>query len=111
LHAAAGESDLARAAYDEARAIAARTGMYFYEAETIRHMAHLEASEEAQAAGYRDALALSRTQGSPLYELHAALDLARLLGDVSELAAVVPRFLPTVSFPALDEARDLLSRS
>ncbi|MEY2397614.1 MAG: hypothetical protein QOJ00_788, partial [Actinomycetota bacterium] len=109
LHAAAGEPELARAAYDEASAIAARTGMYFYEAETLRHTARLETAVAARTERLRDALALAREQGSVLYELHAAADLAEL-GGVDDLAVAVAKFAPGVSFPALDAARDLLSR-
>lgn len=110
LHAAAGEKDLALAAYEEARAIAKRTGMYFYEAETIRHLARLQPTPDEQEQKCREALALAQQQGSLLYELHAALDLAWLTDDVTDLAQIVPRFAATVSFPALEAARDLVSR-
>ncbi len=110
LHAAAGEIELARAAFDEARAIARRTGMGFYESETIRHAAHLAPAESEKVAGIRDALGLAQRQGSLLYELHAALDLADL-GSAAELEAVVAKFAADTSFPALERARETLSLS
>ncbi|MEY2468839.1 MAG: hypothetical protein QOF21_1537, partial [Actinomycetota bacterium] len=52
-----------------------------------------------------------RQQGSRLYELNAALDLARETGDVAELADALTRFPESASFAALDDARELASRS
>jgi hypothetical protein len=109
FHEVAGETELAIAALEEARAIAARTGMYFYESETIRHLARLQPTAEARTAGLREALALAQRQGALIYELNAAVDLARFDGDVTELTRVLGEFSPSLSYPALDEARALVS--
>ncbi len=105
IHAAAGEPELAIAAFDEAQAIAARTGMAFYEAETRRHRANLGDTHAEKEAGLRDAMDLAEQQGIPLYELRSAMDLADLIGDDRVLAPVVEKFAAEISFADLERAR------
>jgi class 3 adenylate cyclase len=109
FHAAAGEIDAAEAALRESLAIAERTGMRFHDVETLRQLAHLRPDPAAQAAGLHDALALSRAQGTRIYELRAADDLRGLTGDVEPLRSAVAGFAPGTSYPGLDAARVAIS--
>jgi tetratricopeptide (TPR) repeat protein len=111
FHHAAGEEDLAVAALEEARSIAERTGMKFYEPETIRFLARMRATPDEQAVGFRAAIELAQAQGALMYEMHAALDLARVSGDLSEVTRLLGEFPESVSFPALADARELVRRS
>jgi len=81
LLAAGGDVEGARARYDESLALAAETGMRFYDAETMRRIAHLTLDAEQTAAKLRTALDLARSQGARPFELRIALDLRELLGD------------------------------
>ena len=78
---AAGDTDGARARFDESLQLAAGTGMGFYDAETRRLLARLEPTLDAVAAGLREALALARAQAARPFELRIALDLQAMLGD------------------------------
>ena len=80
LHAAAGDLDEARARYDESLALAEETGMRFYDAETMRRVAHLAGDRDQTLSGLRDALSLARSQGARPFELRIALDLRELEG-------------------------------
>lgn len=72
LHAVAGDAASARARYDASLALAAETGMRFYDAETRRRLAHLDPDPEP---GLRSALALARSQGALLFERRIEADL------------------------------------
>jgi len=80
LLAATGDFDEARARYDESLALAAETGMHFYDAETMRRVAHLAGDRDQTLSGLRDALSLARSQGARPFELRIALDLRELEG-------------------------------
>ena len=75
LFAAAGDRDRAREHYDHALALADRTGMHFYDAETNRRMAQLESEPDAQIAGLRKALETARSQGARPFELRISCEL------------------------------------
>jgi predicted ATPase len=69
---------------DDALQITDRTGERWFAAELNRHkgqlllrQGHSEAAEEL----YRSALSIAREQEAKLFELHAAVSLARLQGD------------------------------
>jgi tetratricopeptide (TPR) repeat protein len=75
LFAAAGDHDRARRHYDDALALAAETGMRFYDAETGRRIAQLESEPDAQVAGLRKALEIARSQGARPFELRISREL------------------------------------
>jgi hypothetical protein len=75
LVAAAGDHDRARRHYDDALALAAETGMRFYDAETGRRIAQLESEPDAQVAGLRKALEIARSQGARPFELRISREL------------------------------------
>lgn len=108
LHRAAGERDQAEAAFAESLAIGARTGMRFYDAETLRHLAALRDDPDDVALGLREAHDLAIGQGGCLFELRAAIDLARATGELDPLDTCVSA-LGAQSFPELDQARHLLN--
>jgi class 3 adenylate cyclase len=76
--AASGDADGARQRYNESLALAAETGMRFYDAETRRRLAHLAPDEETVAEGLRSALDLARSQEARPFELRIARDLQNL---------------------------------
>jgi hypothetical protein len=105
----------AAAGFEAAARLAEETGSMFYEAERLRLLAGsgLRPPEESL-----DLLHLSRAlaqrQGALIFELRAALDIARLdpsPGPVDVLAQVVAKFLPGVGYPELNEARLVLAGS
>ena len=80
----AGQVDEAVAAFDDALGIAERTAERWLDAELYRHkgllllrQGHLEAAKEL----YWKALSIARKQGAKLWELRAAVSLARLYGE------------------------------
>jgi hypothetical protein len=75
LLSAAGDPDGARARYDESLALAADTGMRFYDAETMRRVAHLAPDRDQVIARLRAALDLARSQGARPFEQRIAHDL------------------------------------
>jgi class 3 adenylate cyclase len=91
LLAAAGDGEGARVCYDDSLALAAETGMRFYDAETMRRIAHLAPDRDQAALGLRAALELAHSQRAQPFGLRIALDLHELVG--SEAA------------PLLEEAR------
>jgi tetratricopeptide (TPR) repeat protein len=109
FHAGAGETDLADAVFAESLAIAERTGMRFYDAETLRLRAALRTEPEAKAAGLVEAIELARSQTAALYEVRAAVDLADLTGDTEPIRSALGRFQPNASYPELGAARARLS--
>ena len=80
LLAAAGDVEGAQARYDESLALAADTGMRFYDAETMRRIAGLVPNREQAVSELHAALELARAQGARPFELRIALDLHELLG-------------------------------
>jgi hypothetical protein len=111
LHAAAGDVDEARAAYDEALAIGERTGMRFYEVETRRHRAALQTEPAAREAELREALALAGRQGAALFAVRVAVDLFDVCGDRAPLEHALDGVVATEPLPILVAARERLSRS
>ena len=87
LLAAAGDPGGARQRYEESLALAAETGMRFYDAETMRRVAHLARDRDAVVAQLRTALELARSQAARPFELRIALDLHELLGAAAPPAA------------------------
>lgn len=85
LQASMGDREAAAGRYEESFALAAETGMHFYDAETARLAALLEPDEGARTAALRDALELARSQHARPFELRIALDLHELLGDRGRL--------------------------
>jgi class 3 adenylate cyclase len=75
LLAAAGDADGARERYAESLALAAETGMRFYDAETARLRAALEPDPQARAGALHDALELARSQAARPFELRIEHDL------------------------------------
>jgi hypothetical protein len=80
LLAAAGDGEGARLRYEESLALAAETGMRFYDAETMRRIAHLAPDPDQVALGLRAALELARSQRARPFELRIALDLHEFVG-------------------------------
>ena len=109
FHAAAGERDEARTALEEALSIASWTGMHFYDAETVRHLANLETDADSRAGGLRRARTLAQEQGTAVYELRAARDLHEATGEIEPLVAALGRFATNASYPELEAARALLA--
>jgi hypothetical protein len=80
LLAAAGDGEGARVRYDQSMALAAETGMRFYDAETMRRIAHLSADRDQAVLELRAALELARLQKARPFESRIALDLHELVG-------------------------------
>lgn len=80
LLAAAGDVEGAQTRYDESLVLAADTGMRFYDAETMRRIAHLASNRDQTVSELRTALDLARSQEARPFELRIALDLHELLG-------------------------------
>jgi len=114
----AGQVEEGLALLDDALQIVARTGERWYLAEFYRHkgqlllrQGHAEAAEEL----YRTALSIAKEQEAKLWELHASVSLARLLGEQSRrteardlLAPVYGWFTEGFDTPDLKEAKALL---
>ena len=80
LLAAAGDVDAAQARYEDSLALAAETGMRFYDAETRRRVAHLARDPDQKVSELHAALDLARSQAARPFELRIACDLHELLG-------------------------------
>ncbi len=79
LRAGAGDAEGARARVDEALALAATTGMCFYDAELLRIRALARPDDDRDAEDeLRAALALAREQGATVFEARIARDMRRL---------------------------------
>jgi hypothetical protein len=102
LRAAAGDGEEARRQYEASLGLAAETGMRFYDAETMRRLAHLSADAEPEL---RAALELARSQGARPFELRAALDLQAVSGDAGPLARALAPYPDGATTADLDEAR------
>lgn len=105
----AGDDEAATAVLEDALAIAERTGMRFYDAETRRQLARCQRDDDARRAGLEEALALARRQPYAVPELRIALDLLELGGDLDAVRLAVDRFGPGSAFADLDRARSLLA--
>jgi hypothetical protein len=75
LLAAAGDAEGARERYHESRALAAKTGMRFYDAETMRRDAHLASDRDQKVAQLQAALDLARSQGAQPFAQRIERDL------------------------------------
>jgi TolB-like protein/class 3 adenylate cyclase/predicted ATPase len=103
---------------DDATQIAERTGERWFEAELYRHKGQLlQRQGRTQAAEelYHRALAIAREQGAKLWELRAAVSLARLRRDQSQhaeardlLAPVYGWFTEGFDTPDLKDTKALL---
>ncbi len=109
LFAAAGERGLARATFEESLAIGERTGMRFYDAETLRHLAGVQDDPAERLAMLDAALELASEQKVAFIALRVAADLHRETGDDARLRDVVAQFPESASYAALDLARVLVS--
>ncbi|BEH77264.1 MULTISPECIES: hypothetical protein [Mycobacterium] len=101
----------ARARLEEAIALGRSTEMCFYEAELLRLRAHTQDDPATRSSELAAALDLARRQGTPLYELRAALDDFELRGGPAR-QALVEAFnrMPTDSpLPELARARRMLA--
>jgi class 3 adenylate cyclase/tetratricopeptide (TPR) repeat protein len=110
--AAMGQHDDAAAGFKAAEELAQETGVYFYEAERLRLQARaLSSPGEKAVAMMLAAWELAHQQGALIFELRAALDLARVAADPSwaaRLDLAVQRFPPGAEYPELAEAQALL---
>ncbi len=111
LLAASGDRDGARRRYEESLALAADTGMRFYDAETTRRVAHLSDEPDTKLATLEDALELARAQGARPFELRIALDLHELIGEraLQPLERALGAFPHDASTVELEKARARVS--
>jgi predicted ATPase len=114
----AGQTDEAMTQLNDALQVAGRTGERWLEAELYRHkgqlvlrQGHSELAEEL----YRQALRIAQEQEAKMWELRAAMSLARLHGDQGRhaeardlLAPVYGWFTEGFGTPDLKEAKALL---
>jgi predicted ATPase len=114
----AGQIEEASTLLDEALQIVERTGERWFAAELNRHkgqlllrQGHSEAAEEL----YRRALSIAREQEAKLWELRAAVSLARLRRDQNRRAEARDLLVPVYGWftegfdtPDLKEAKALL---
>jgi tetratricopeptide (TPR) repeat protein len=111
--AATGRRDAARHSLDEALALAERTGSEFYAAETLRMRGELRraAGDEGGIEDIDAALEKARSQGARIFELRAAMALARATDGSPIARLAVARALdgiaPDAGYPELGEARTL----
>ena len=101
-----------------ARRLAEETGDRFYQAETLRLRGEVLLAMDdpgGAEAGYREAIAIARQQSAKLWELRAAMSLARLWRDQGKrteahdlLAPVYDWFTEGFGTPVLREAKALL---
>jgi predicted ATPase len=114
----AARSEAALGHLDEARRLAEETGERCYLAETLRLTGEVQlATNDAAAAeaSYREAIAIAQQQSARLWELGAAMSLARLWRDRGRrgdahalLAPVYGWFTEGFGAPVLQEAKALL---
>ncbi|MCW2783957.1 MAG: adenylate/guanylate cyclase protein [Marmoricola sp.] len=112
LAARGSDIESARRHYEESLELARSTNMHFYDAETLRCLAHLATENDDVVRLLSEALVLARGQGARPFELRIALDLHSIRGDraAAELQAAVDEFRPDASYPELDDARARLAR-
>jgi class 3 adenylate cyclase/predicted ATPase len=114
----AGQVEEAATLLDDALQIAGRTGERWFAAELNRHKGQLllrQGQPEAAEGLYRKALSIAREQEAKLWELRAAMSLARLRRDQGRceeardlLAPVYGWFTEGFDTPDLKEAKALL---
>ena len=114
----AGRVEEALTLLDEALQVVNRTGERWFVAELYRHKGQLllgQGHEEAAETLYRKALSIARDLEAKLWELRAALSLARLRRDQGrradardQLAPVSGWFTEGFDTPDLKEAKALL---
>ena len=114
----AGQWQAALEHFAEARRLAEETECLCLQAETVRLSGDLllaTGDRAAAEASYREALALARQQSAKLWELRAAMSLARLWRDQGKradardlLAPVYGWFTEGFGTPVLQEAKALL---
>jgi predicted ATPase len=115
-HAGIGERELARALLDEAIALATTTeGNFEAELHRMRGEVLLAQDEVAAEASFERALSIARRQSAKLWELRAAVSLARLWRDQGRydkatdlLAPVYGWFTEGFATPDLQAAKELL---
>ncbi len=116
VHARMGRPDLADTDLDDALAICARTGEAWAKAELHRRKGELRRAEPTAAEPhFKRALMLARRQGARLFELRAAVSLARLWREQQSdeeifrlLAPIHAGFTEGLDGPDLSEASELL---
>jgi tetratricopeptide (TPR) repeat protein len=104
--------------FAEARCLAEETGDQWYQAETFRLRGEVlgaTGDRSGAEASYHEALAIARRQSAKLWELRAAISLARLWRDQGKrsealdlLASVYGWFTEGFDTPVLQEAKALL---
>jgi predicted ATPase len=114
----AGQLEEAVDILDDAQGIARKTGERWLAAELYRHKGWLlsrQAQAEAAEDSYRQALSIAREQKAKLWELRAAVSLARLRSDQGRraeardlLAPIYGWFTEGFDTPDLKEAKALL---
>ena len=112
--AALGDQAEAVASFGAAGTLVEETGVRFYEAERRRLLARTAPPGAEPRAMLREAWELAHRQGALLFELRAALDLARQVPDpesTARLAEVMARFPPGAGYPELNEAQALLKQA
>jgi predicted ATPase len=115
---AAGQRQSALEHLAEARGLAEETGARHFQAETLRLTGDvLLATGDAAAAeaSYREAIAIAQQQSAKLWELRAAMSLARLWHDQGKRAAARDLLAPVYGWftegfgtPVLQDAKALL---
>jgi predicted ATPase len=116
-----GDAGRAVAIFDETLATCDRTGCRAFEAELHRARGEMllkcdPASPALAEKAFLTAIAVSRQQGAPSFELRAALSLAELYQSTARpveahdiLAHALDGFSPTVEMPEIAEAQALLT--
>jgi class 3 adenylate cyclase/tetratricopeptide (TPR) repeat protein len=107
---AAGDLEAARDRIETALALAAETGMHFYDAELLRIRAHTTDDPQSQRADLRAAIELAREQGTPIFEVRAAAEYFDIDPDEgrSAISDAAGHFSADTSWPELARARALL---
>jgi predicted ATPase len=97
----AGQTDAALTALDDALRIVERTGEHWFTAELSRHKGELllrQGYAEAAEELYRKALSIAQEQEAKLWELRAAVSLARLRRDQGRRAEARDLLAPVYSW-------------
>jgi predicted ATPase len=97
----AGQFEESSTLLDEACQVVERTGERWFEAELHRHKGQLllhQGHAEGAEGLYRNALGLAREQEAKLWELRAAVSLARLYRDQGRPAAARDLLAPVYSW-------------
>ncbi len=107
---AAGRKDAARDRIDLALEMSRQTDWHIYDAELRRLRAQTHDNPQAAEADLRAALDIARRQGALVFELRAAADAYRILGEPCrpQLLAVLSRFPAGQDWPDLARIRSLV---